>query len=76
MNFTNLSCSLELLDATISAATSPALLEPFSETVATGTHAGICKSERTESQTSIECEDLIGTPITGSGLKDATIPGR
>ena len=60
----------------ISTARIPAFLAPPRATVATGTPAGICSMESTESHPSIEFEDLIGTPITGRGETDATIPGR
>ncbi len=32
--------------------------------------------DNTESHPSIELDDLIGTPITGSDVIEATIPGR
>src|SRR5882724_8168854 len=60
----------------ICAANIPAFFEPFNATVATGTPDGICKMERTESHPSIELEDLMGTPITGRDVSDATIPGK
>ena len=60
----------------ISAASIPAFFAAFKATVATGTPFGICKMERTESHPSIELEDFIGTPITGSGVIEATIPGK
>src|SRR5690242_2842764 len=47
------------------AARMPAFRAPSRATVATGTPAGICKMESTESQPSIELEDFTGTPITG-----------
>ena len=58
------------------AARIPAFLAPFKATVATGTPPGICKIDKTESQPSIELLDFIGTPITGSGDIEATIPGK
>src|SRR6187200_3167192 len=60
----------------ISAARIPAFFAAFRATVATGTQFGICKIERTESHPSIELDDLMGTPITGNEVMDATIPGR
>ena len=60
----------------ICAAKIPAFFAPFSATVATGTPPGICKIESTESQPSIELLDFTGTPITGSGLMAAIMPGR
>ena len=60
----------------ISAARIPAFLEAFNATVPTGTPLGICKIESTESQPSIELDDLIGTPITGNTVTEATIPGK
>ena len=54
----------------------PAFFAAFRATVATGTPFGICKIERTESHPSIELDDLIGTPITGNEVIDATIPGK
>ena len=54
----------------------PAFFAPLSATVATGTPLGICKIESTESQPSIELDDLIGTPITGRVVMEAIIPGK
>ena len=58
------------------AASMPAFFAPFKATVATGIPPGICNIERMESQPSIEFDDFIGTPMTGSGVSDATIPGK
>ena len=44
--------------------------------VATGIPEGICKIDRMLSQPSIELDDLIGTPITGTGVWAAITPGR
>ena len=44
-------------------------------TVATGTPAGICTMESSESMPSRYFSGT-GTPITGSGVTDASIPGR
>ena len=44
--------------------------------MATGTPPGICRMDKTESQPSIELDDFTGTPITGIGVIEATIPGR
>mmetsp|Transcript_12586 Transcript_12586/g.47048 ORF Transcript_12586/g.47048 Transcript_12586/m.47048 type:complete len:261 (-) Transcript_12586:1152-1934(-) len=60
---------------TILAARSPALVLLPIATVATGTPLGICKIEYTESTPS-RCFSGTGTPITGSGVIAATIPGR
>ena len=60
----------------IFAAKIPAFLAPFSATVATGIPQGICNIDKTESHPSIELLDLIGTPITGSVVMLAVIPGR
>ena len=65
-----------LLAPKICAARIPAFLAALTATVATGTPFGICKIDSIESQPSIELLDLIGTPITGSGDRLATIPGR
>ena len=58
------------------AAKIPAFFAPFKATVATGTPLGIWSIDRIESQPSIELLDFTGTPITGSGDIDATIPGK
>ena len=63
-------------DPIIWAARIPAFLAPSKATVATGTPPGICKIDRTESQPSMEFLDFTGTPITGKGDKEATIPGK
>jgi len=60
----------------ILAASNPAFFAPFKATVATGIPLGICRIERIESQPSIELDDLMGTPITGRVVIEATIPGR
>jgi hypothetical protein len=54
----------------------PAFLDPFTATVATGTPAGIWTMDNKESIPSMELEDRIGTPITGSAVSEATIPGK
>ena len=54
----------------------PHFFAAFKATVATGTPLGIWRMDKTESQPSIELEDLMGTPITGKVVTDATIPGR
>ena len=51
-------------------------INPFKATVATGTPPGICNIDRIESHPSNEFFDLIGTPITGTGDRDAIIPGK
>ena len=48
---------------------------PPIETVATGTPAGICTIDSSESMPS-RCFSGTGTPITGSGVTAATMPGR
>jgi len=60
----------------ILSASNPAFLAPFKATVATGIPLGICSMLKTLSHPSIELLDLIGTPMTGSGVSDATIPGK
>ena len=45
------------------------------DTVATGTPAGICTMDSSESMPS-SCRSGTGTPITGSGVSEATMPGR
>jgi hypothetical protein len=54
---------------------SPAFVAPPIETVATGTPAGICTIESSESNPSSR-ESGTGTPTTGSVVTDASIPGR
>ena len=44
--------------------------------MATGTPLGIWSIDKTESHPSIELDDLMGTPTTGSGVIEATIPGK
>ena len=56
-------------------ASSPALRAPPMDTVATGTPAGICTIDSSESRPS-SLASGTGTPITGNGVADATIPGR
>ena len=56
-------------------ASSPALRAPPTDTVATGTPAGICTIESSESIPS-RLASGTGTPMTGSGVTDASIPGR
>ena len=53
----------------------PALRAPPTETVATGTPAGICTIDSSESMPS-RCSSGTGTPITGSGVTLASMPGR
>ena len=60
----------------ICAAKIPAFFAAFNATVATGMPFGICRIDRTESHPSIELLDFTGTPMTGSEVIDATIPGR
>jgi hypothetical protein len=57
------------------AASSPALRALPIPTVATGTPAGICTIDNSESMPS-RWRSATGTPITGSGVTAATIPGR
>ena len=59
----------------IRTASSPALRAPPIDTVATGTPAGICTIESSESMPSRYFSGT-GTPITGSGVSAATMPGR
>ena len=59
----------------IRTASSPALRAPPIETVATGTPPGICTIDSSESMPSRYCSGT-GTPITGSGVTDASMPGR
>ena len=56
-------------------ASSPAFRAPPIDTVATGTPAGIWTMESRESMPS-RCFKGTGTPITGSGVIAATMPGR
>ncbi|SLI30684.1 Uncharacterised protein [Mycobacteroides abscessus subsp. abscessus] len=56
-------------------ASRPALRAPPMETVATGTPAGICTMDSRESMPSRYFSGT-GTPITGSGVAEATMPGR
>jgi len=56
-------------------ASRPALRAPPTATVATGTPAGICTIESSESRPS-SCLRGTGTPITGSGVTAASMPGR
>src|SRR5688572_31792470 len=58
------------------AARIPAFLAAFNATVATGMPLGIWRMDNTESQPSMELEDFMGTPITGNGVREATMPGR
>ena len=61
--------------ARIWTASNPAFVALPIATVATGIPAGICTIEYSEST---PCNALVctGTPITGKGVRDATIPGR
>ena len=61
--------------ARIRTASRPALRAPPIDTVATGTPAGICTIDRSESIPS-RYFNGTGTPMTGSGVAEATIPGR
>ena len=56
-------------------ASRPAFLAPPTATVATGIPAGICTIDSSESSPS-RCARGTGTPITGSGVTDASMPGR
>ncbi len=56
-------------------ASKPALRAPPIDTVATGTPAGICTIDSSESRPS-SLASGTGTPITGSGVAEATMPGR
>ena len=56
-------------------ASRPAFAAPPMETVATGTPAGICTIESSESRPSSVASGT-GTPITGSVVTAASIPGR
>mmetsp|Transcript_77733 Transcript_77733/g.237853 ORF Transcript_77733/g.237853 Transcript_77733/m.237853 type:complete len:216 (+) Transcript_77733:23-670(+) len=61
--------------ANIRAASRPAFLAFPMATVATGTPLGICTMLYKES-TPDKAEVLTGTPITGSAVKAATMPGK
>ena len=56
-------------------ASSPALRASPIATVATGTPGGICTIESSESMPSRTFSGT-GTPITGSGVTEASMPGR
>jgi hypothetical protein len=56
-------------------ASSPALRALPTPTVATGTPAGICTIESSESSPS-RWRSATGTPTTGSGVTAASMPGR
>jgi hypothetical protein len=56
-------------------ASSPALRAPATDTVATGTPPGIWTIDSSESMPS-RWRSGTGTPITGSGVTEASIPGR
>ena len=62
-------------EPTMRAASSPALRAPPIDTVATGTPAG---TWTIESRESIPSRNFSGTriPMTGSGVTDASMPGR
>ena len=75
LNFSSLSKSSSLLKASIFVASIPAFFAPFIATVATGIPPGIWTIEYSES-TPPRSEVFIGTPITGSGVSAAHIPGR
>ena len=62
-------------DPMMRAASSPALRAPPIDTVATGTPAGICTMDSSESMPSRYFSGT-GTPMTGSGVTDASMPGR
>ena len=53
----------------------PAFLAPLMATVATGTPAGICTIDNSESWP-FSVELFTGTPMTGSSVIAAAIPGR
>ena len=57
------------------AARRPALRAPPTDTVATGTPAGIWTMESSESRPS-RCLSGTGTPMTGSEVTEASMPGR
>lgn len=61
--------------ASIRTASSPALRAPATETVATGTPAGIWTIDISESMPSRYFSGT-GTPMTGSGVTEASMPGR
>ena len=65
----------ECFAAKIWQARMPAFLAPFIATAATGTPGGIWAMERSESRPS-RLFVLMGTPMTGRGVSDATMPGR
>ena len=56
-------------------ASRPAFLALPTATVATGTPPGICTIDSSESRPS-SCASGTGTPITGSGVIDAVMPGQ
>ncbi len=56
-------------------ASRPALRAPATDTVATGTPAGICTIDSSESMPSRYFSGT-GTPMTGSGVTEASMPGR
>ena len=64
-----------LLAVRILAVSDPALRAPPMDTVATGTPAGICTIDSSESRPS-SLASGTGTPITGNAVAEATIPGR
>lgn len=59
----------------IRAASRPAFAAPLIAIVATGMPAGICTIDSSESRPSRRAS-CTGTPITGSVVIDATMPGR
>ena len=59
----------------ILAASKPAFRAPAIDTVATGTPAGIWTIDISESIPS-KYRSGTGTPITGSGVSEASIPGK
>ena len=61
--------------ARILTAIRPAFFAPPIETVATGTPAGICTIDSSESSPSRR-DSGTGTPTTGSVVTDASMPGR
>lgn len=67
--------SASSLVARMRTANRPALRPPATDTVATGTPAGICTIDSSESRPS-RCLSGTGTPMTGSGVTEASIPGR
>ncbi len=56
-------------------ASRPAFRAAPTATVATGTPAGICTMDSSESSPS-RCFSGTGTPMTGSGVTAASMPGR